>query len=175
MAMDKENEKREGAGRPTLYNSRMNRQAEKLCKLGATDKELAEFFEIAESTLNLWKSEYPKFLEAIKKGKVIADAEVSDKLFKRATGYSHKDVDIKMFEGQIIITPLTKHYPPDTAAAIFWLKNRQKDKWRDKIEQGFTDPDGNEVKPPAQIYLVQRKPGEPVEGEELEIKESEDE
>src|SRR4051812_18740451 len=108
-------------GRPTLYRAAMNKQAEKLCKLGATDKELSDFFEVAESTLNLWKLEHPKFSESINKGKIQADAEVAEKLFKRATGYSHKDVDIKMFEGQIVETPLTKHYPPDTAAAIFWL------------------------------------------------------
>ena len=135
------------AGRPTLYDPKMNRQAEKFCKLGATDKELADFLDIAESTLNLWKIEHPKFMESIKKGKELADAEVAEKLFKRATGYSHPDVDIKMFEGEIITTKLTKHYPPDTAAAIFWLKNRQKKKWRDKIEHGLTDPEGNEVKP----------------------------
>ena len=28
----------------------------------------------------------------------------------------------------------TEHYPPDTTAAIFWLKNRQPEKWRDKKE-----------------------------------------
>jgi len=136
-----------GAGRPTLYDPKMNRQAEKLCKLGATDKELAEFFDVAESTLHLWKLEHPKFSESIKKGKEIADAEVADKLYRRATGYSHPDVDIKMFEGEIVITKLTKHYPPDTAAAIFWLKNRRKDKWRDKIEHGLTDGNGNDVAP----------------------------
>ena len=27
-----------------------------------------------------------------------------------------------------------KHYAPDATAAIFWLKNRQPDKWRDKQE-----------------------------------------
>ena len=134
-------------GRPTLYKEEFNEQAEKLCKLGATDAELADFFDIAESTLNLWKVEHPDFMESIKKGKFIADAEVADKLFKRATGYSHDDVDIKMYEGEIIKTPLVKHYPPDTAAAIFWLKNRQKKKWRDKIETGFTDGEGNDVNP----------------------------
>ncbi|HTE27046.1 hypothetical protein [Flavitalea sp.] len=129
-------------GRPTDYRTAFNKQAEKLCKLGSTDKELADFFEVTEQTINNWKVEHPKFFESIKKGKEIADAEVAEKLFKRATGYQHADVDIKMFEGQIITTPLTKHYPPDTAAAIFWLKNRQKDKWRDKQEHDIRTPDG---------------------------------
>lgn len=122
------------AGRPTDYRKEYCEQVEKLCKLGATDKEIADFFEVTEQTINNWKLEHNEFFESLKKGKQIADAEVADKLFKRATGYSHDEVDVKMFEGQIILTPLIKHYPPDTTAAIFWLKNRQRDKWRDKTE-----------------------------------------
>lgn len=132
-------------GRPTKYKEEYDEQAEKLCKLGATDAELADFFEVAESTLNLWKLEHTSFSEALKRGKKIADAEVAEKLFKRATGYSHEDVDIKVIDGEIVMTPLTKHYPPDTIAAIFWLKNRQKDKWRDKTEQDIKYPDGVQV------------------------------
>lgn len=121
-------------GRPSLYKSAYNGQVYKLCLLGATDKEMADFFEVTESTFNLWKKTYKGFSESIKKGKDQADGEVATKLFKRATGYEHKDVDIKMFAGEIIKTPLIKHYPPDTTAAIFWLKNRQSKKWRDKQE-----------------------------------------
>jgi len=124
--------------RPTIYRVSFNVQAEKLAKLGATDKELADFFECDERTINRWKKDYPKFCQSIKKGKEIADAEVADKLFKRATGYEHPDVDIKVVRGKIKQTKLTKHYPPDTVAAIFWLKNRQKEKWRDKQEIDHT-------------------------------------
>lgn len=121
-------------GRPSKYKPEFNDLGYKYCLLGATDKELAEFFEVSESTLNLWKTEVPEFSESLKRGKAEADAVVASKLFHRATGYSHPDVDIKMYEGQIIITPLTKHYPPDSTAAIFWLKNRQPKQWRDKQE-----------------------------------------
>lgn len=154
------------AGRPTDYQESYNEQAEKLCKLGATDAELADFFEIAESTLNNWKSVYPDFMESIKKGKTLADAEVADKLYKRATGYSHEDVDIKCFDGQIIETPLIKHYPPDTAAAIFWLKNRQRKKWRDKIETGITDGDGNDIHNVVTLFQI------PDNGRRIEYKDN---
>lgn len=133
------------AGRPTKYLPIYNKQAYKLCLLGATDIELADFFEVDEATVNRWKLEFPQFCVSIKKGKEIADAEVANKLYRRATGYSHPEVDIKMYEGGIITTKLTKHYPPDTTAAIFWLKNRKKDKWRDKQEVGLTDKDGNDM------------------------------
>lgn len=124
-------------GRPTKYKSGYNQQAEKLCKLGATDKELANFFEVNEDTINQWKKTHPEFSESLKKGKQIADAEVADKLFKRATGYEHPDIDIKVINNKIVKTKLTKHYPPDTVAGIFWLKNRQKGKWRDKQDIGI--------------------------------------
>lgn len=132
-------------GRPADYLTEYDLQAEKLCKLGATDKELADFFEVCEATINNWKLAHPSFVESIKKGKQLADAEVAEKLYKRATGYSHPDVDIKVIDGEIVQTDLTKHYPPDTIAAIFWLKNRQRKKWRDKIETGMTDSNGNDV------------------------------
>lgn len=126
------------AGRPTKFKEEYIEQVEKLCKLGATDKEIADFFDVDERTINNWKEEIPEFFQSIKKGKIFADAEVANKLFHRATGYEHPDVDIKVIEGEIVQTELVKHYPPDTAAAIFWLKNRQRDKWRDKVEQEIT-------------------------------------
>ncbi|MHB1956052.1 MAG: hypothetical protein ACYCOU_20160, partial [Sulfobacillus sp.] len=27
-----------------------------------------------------------------------------------------------------------KHYPPDTQAAMFWLRNRQPERWKEKTE-----------------------------------------
>lgn len=135
------------AGRPTSYKQEYCEQAEKLCKLGATDAEMADFFEVSEQTLNDWKTKHPEFLESIKKGKIIADAEIAEKLYHRAIGYEHPDVDIRVIGGEIVTTELIKYYPPDPVAAIFWLKNRQKKKWRDKIEHGLTDGEGNDVNP----------------------------
>jgi len=121
-------------GRPTKYKPEYSEQTYKLCLLGATDVELADFFNVAESTIHLWKIEHPDFSESIKRGKVQADATVAESLYKRANGYEHPEVDIKMYEGQIIMTDITKHYPPDTAACFIWLKNRRTADWRDKQE-----------------------------------------
>jgi len=127
-------------GRPSLYKEEYNDQAYKLCLLGATDKELADFFDVVEDTINEWKKRYENFSVSIKRGKTIADSNVADKLYQRALGYSHPDVELKVLsdgQGQgsrIEKVDITKHYPPETAAAIFWLKNRQSSKWRDKQE-----------------------------------------
>ncbi len=67
-------------------------------------------------------------------------------MYERATGYSHAEDKIFNDGGEPLIVPTTKHYPPDATSAIFWLKNRQPAKWRDKTEHGFTDKDGNDKK-----------------------------
>lgn len=132
-------------GRPTKYKAEFAEQAMKLCRLGATDKELADFFGVSESTLNKWKLAHKAFSESIKSGKLVADSEVADKLFKRATGYQHEALKIMQYEGDPVTVAYTEHYPPDTTACIFWLKNRQPDKWRDKVQQEVSGPNGGPV------------------------------
>ena len=123
-----------GGGRPSEYQKTYATQAYKLCLLGATDAEIADFFEVSETTINNWKKQHEVFSLALKKGKQQADAIIAESLFKRAKGYSHPDVHISNFKGKITITKIRKNYPPDTTAAIFWLKNRKPDAWRDKQE-----------------------------------------
>lgn len=127
--------KRKEAGRPTDFRPKYCEQVERLCRLGATDEDIAAFFGKATSTINLWKAKHPKFLESIKKGKVVADIEVANSLYKRATGHVMK-VE-KVVNGAKV--RLNIEVEPDTAAAIFWLKNRRKDHWRDKHEVDVRD------------------------------------
>lgn len=127
------NEKNAG-GRPTSFKQEYVDLAYKFCLLGATDEQLAEFFNVAKSTINLWKQKQPKFLDALKRGKVAADANVAHSLYLRAMGYSHPETHVSNYQGQITLTEITKNYAPDTTACIWWLKNRQPDKWRDKTE-----------------------------------------
>ena len=128
------------AGRPTQYKTEYNEQVYKLCLLGADDKKIADFFNIQESTLNLWKKKHPEFMESIKKGKEIADFEIAQSLYFRAKGYECKATKFATFNGEITDSQeYIEHLPPDTTAAIFWLKNRQKDIWRDKTEQEITN------------------------------------
>lgn len=121
-------------GRPTKYEKRMNEQVEKLCRLGATDNEIADFFEVDVSTINNWKIDYPEFFESIKSGKVEADSNVADRLYQRAMGYEHEEDVIFNDKGTPMIVNTTKHYPPDPTSMIFWLKNRRPKDWRDRQE-----------------------------------------
>lgn len=133
-------------GRPTRYKREYADQVFKLCLLGAIDIELADFFGVSEKTINTWKKKHPEFLQSIKEGKTQADTRVAESLFHRAIGYSHPENKIFNNGGEAMIVETTKHYPPDTTAGIFWMKNRQPDKWRDQKHvnltsrvQGLTD------------------------------------
>lgn len=138
--------------RPTAYRKEYAEQARKLCLLGATDMELAGFFNVAKSTINLWKKKYPEFSDSLKKGKAVADAEVVESLYKRAIGIEYTEKKVRI-DGKKEIKEITKRLiPPDPTSAIFWLKNRQKEKWRDKQEIDHQSSDNSMS--PTKIVLV---------------------
>jgi len=122
------------AGRPSKYKPEFIKLGAKVAKLGATDAELADIFGCDVSTFYRWQAEHPEFREAIQMAKDEPDDRVERSLYARAVGYSHPDVHISNFQGEVTITPIVKYYPPDTAAAFIWLKNRRGDLWRDKRE-----------------------------------------
>ena len=129
-------------GRPTSYRDEYAEQARKLCLLSATDEEMAGFFGVSIQTYYDWQKAHPEFLEAITQGKAFADANVADRLYQRAMGYSHAAVKIFLPAGSTepVYAEYIEHYPPDTPAASLWLRNRQPKKWRDKheVEHGGT-------------------------------------
>lgn len=102
---------------------------------GLTDEQLAQKIGINPATLYDWKNKFNKISEALKKGKEVVDIQVENALLKRALGYDYQEQRIEKSEkdGTKIIQTI-KHVPADTAAQIFWLKNRRPDKWRDKPE-----------------------------------------
>jgi hypothetical protein len=130
VKMDEKQEK-QGPGQPTLFRDEYIEQAYKLTLLGATDKELANFFDVCEATITNWKQNLPEFLASIKSGKEKADANVAERLYQRAMGYEHPETKVFCQEGEIIEHEVIKHYPPEVAAIAFWLKNRQSKMWRD--------------------------------------------
>ena len=142
-------------GRPSSFKPEFVGQAVKLCQLGATDVEMADFFEVAVSTFYLWKNEHPEFSEALKTGKEAADERVERSLYHKANGYTFDAVKIFMPAGADapVYAPYREHVPPDTTAAIFWLKNRRPDQWRDKSTQELTGANGAPLVPTINITV----------------------
>jgi len=124
-----------GAGRPTKYQPAYAEQARKLALLGMSDKEMGNFFGVTEQTVNNWKHAHPEFFESLKAGKEGADVDVSASLYRAAIGGGtitelKEETDA---EGNVITRKTVKELPANVTAQIFWLKNRQPQKWREKV------------------------------------------
>jgi len=127
---------------------------------GLTDEQIAHNAGIHPDTLYDWQKRFPVISDALKRGKAPVDIEVENALLKKALGFSvkvKKPIKVKtkrqlqgkgtIEEEHIEYAEEEVYVPPDTAAQIFWLKNRKPDKWRDKpaaeneavLDDGFYD------------------------------------
>lgn len=118
--------------------------------LGMTEEQMAIALDITYPVFNKWKGKHPTFLEAIKKGKEQADAEVVYSLYQAAVGFEHESEQIFMSKEKIfgkdvhghtcvlkevpkvVRVPVTKKYPPSVKAAIKWLEIRQPAVWSER-------------------------------------------
>ena len=150
-------------GYPTSYIPEKHpAEAVRLAKLGLTDQEMANFWGVSKMTVDTWKNKHPEFLEALTIGKQDADSRVAESLYHRAVGYSHDDVDIRTVSvgngrSEIVQTPIVKHFPPDTTACIFWLKNRQPKLWRDVWRTEVSGPEGGPLEITLRAVEVARR------------------
>ena len=130
------------AGRPSTYKLEFATQAKKLCAIGATDQELADFFEVDVRTIYRWKHDHDDFCQALSVGKDVADDRVERSLYQKAIGYEQDEVKIFMPASaeEPVYAPFRAKIAPDTTAAIFWLKNRRSQEWRDARLLG-SDPE----------------------------------
>ena len=129
-------------GRPASYKPEFARQAASLCKLGATDFELAQFFEVDTLTIQRWRNTHPEFCSAVIAGKDHADERVQRSLYNRAVGYTFESEKVFQFQGEIVRAKTVEHVPPDAGAAMNWLKNRRKDEWREKVDHELSGKGG---------------------------------
>lgn len=144
------------AGRPSKYNEDYARQAEKLCLLGATDQELADFFEVDVRTIYRWKGDYPDFCHALKIAKEQADSRVERSLYQQAIGYEQDEVKIFMPAGaeKPVYAEFRAKVAPNVTAAIFWLKNRKSAEWRDKQQTEITGANGGPLQTVSKFTLA---------------------
>ena len=102
---------------------------------GLTEEQIAKNIGISRQSLWKWKEKEVDILNALKKGKEVVDIEVENALLKRALGYTITLKEQKVDkDGCVHDLEKDVHIPGDTTAQIFWLKNRRKQQWRDKVE-----------------------------------------
>lgn len=143
-------------GRPSKYNPDLHPLlAEYMATAGLTDAQMAEKLGITPQTLNNWKKDHTEFFDSLKIGKEKPDYLVENALLQRALGFEHDEDKIFQYNGEPVVVPTKKHYPPDPTSMIFWLKNRRPDRWRDKqnMEHSTIDENG---KPKGLEIIVKR-------------------
>jgi hypothetical protein len=121
---------------------RMLELARECGRAAYTTADMAKVFGVAERTLFLWMAEDYVFRAAFELNAAMCDARVESALYKRAVGYSQRVTKVlkdNNAPGGHITVDVIEHVPGDVAAQIFWLKNRDKARWRDGIE--ITTPD----------------------------------
>jgi hypothetical protein len=140
----------DGNKSPTEFKDEYCLLGTKFAMLGCTNEQLGNAFRVSVSTIDKWLRTQPAFASAVAEGRELADANVASSLYHKAIGYKHEAVKIfatktktitgegdtkEVFEESVpLLVPYTEHYAPDTEAIKFWLMNRQRDKWRNKIE-----------------------------------------
>ena len=122
----------DGPGRPSHYKPEFAEQAFELCLAGATNRDLAETFEVGHSTIDNWLHKHPEFAQAVRRGRALADGKVAHGLYARAIGYSYETTRVVLCKGEPVALQQTVHKPPDVRAAIFWLRNRRPEQWCDR-------------------------------------------
>ena len=113
--------------RKTTYKPEYCDMVRVACRLGAIDTDLEELLGVSSKTIFNWRNKHPEFAEASKVGKEAANNKVKEALFKRATGcITSKQV----LDKNGIPTDITTEHPPETAACMAWLYNRDRANWK---------------------------------------------
>jgi len=142
--MSKMTKRTRTAGQPTKFRQAFIVEAEKVCEQeGYTDKQLAKHLKVSVGTINNWKCSHPDFAAAVREGKGRFDTEVvQEHLLKRARGYEYNEETWRAnAKGeQVLKKTVLKHVPSDITAIIFWLKNRNPERWSNKhsLNHNFT-------------------------------------
>ena len=111
------------------------KKVETLAAQGLTVKQIADCLGIHRSTFYDHKNKHPDISDAIKRGRSKGIATVTNSLFQAAKG------------GNI-------------TAQIFYLKNRDPDKWRDRRNHEHTGADGKPIEMAWTVEIVEAEHAE---------------
>lgn len=123
-------------GRPSKYDPKFVDQVLPFMAQGYSTTALAGHLGVSRSTLYLWMEQHPEFSDAVKEGMAASAIWWEDCLRNNA------------IKGE-----------GNATSAIFGLKNRASDDWRDKRDVDYTSSDGT-MTPPTTIVLRGIKPND---------------
>ena len=108
---------------------------------GLTNEEMARSMGVHRATLQRWIVDHSDICDAIKRGRLLACEAIENALFRKATGMVLEDTveeykgelrDGRPSNGTVTKRTVRRQVPPDTAAAIFYLKNRMPERYSDR-------------------------------------------
>lgn len=127
-------------GAPEKYDPKFIPIAKALAAKGFIDIEICEVLGVSKATFINWKNRHPEFDQAVDEGKASIDTRVQNAMLQRALGYDYKSEKIVVLnrghnDGSYYErVPITVHMPPDPGTCFNWLKNRDPEKWKDRVE-----------------------------------------
>ncbi len=129
-----------GGGRPTKFNRHKYKKMKYMFSEGYTVNEVAEAIEVTQSTIYEWAKKRPEFFKDLQNWKAEADKRVERSLYQKACGFEYEEEEAKVVAlgnnqgSEIVKVKVKRKLPPEATSAIFWLKNRKPQEWRDKTE-----------------------------------------
>ena len=111
MTKPKPKDQLQKRGRKSAFRPEYILIAKACARFGAIEEEIADFLDVSIGCIKRWKLAHPEFRDALKRGAEQSDDRVEDSLYRLAIGWNGQS--------------------PNVTAAIFWLKNRRKERWRD--------------------------------------------
>ena len=124
--------------RPSKYDTEVKphiAEIEKAVQAGATVKEIAEAFGIAESSIHKYKAQHAEFSAAFARGRARVVFDIKAALLKKALGFEYEEekrVGRKDGKGENIVAveKYRRYCPPSETAAAMLLRNYDAE-WRD--------------------------------------------
>ncbi len=129
-------------GRKGKYNEEILERVKAYARDGLTELEMCKKLNIGQTTFTYWKRLYPALMTALKENKEVVDNQVVGALLRNALGFEYTE-EVLTKDG--FVMAVKKYALPNTTAQIFWLKNRQPDKWREKRETELTGKNGGPI------------------------------
>jgi hypothetical protein len=160
------------AGRPTDYSPKYPAIAQRMCYLGATDRDLAIAFDVHLDSIFEWRARHPEFSDALKIGKKLNDERVERSLYQKAVGYNYMATKVFLPYGskEPVLVQYMEHVPPSDVACIFWLKNRNPAQWRDAWQlEHVTGKYVISDKPLTEDAWIRERGAEVIEGEAKDV------
>lgn len=146
--------KKRGRGRPTSFDPDELPRVTKLCLLGMTNEQLALSLKVDVRTIDRWIASDAEFCRAVKAGREDADGNIVKSLYASGLGgvqlvdevvtlkTRHPDGTV---EERAEVIEVQRYIQPNVTAQIFWLKNRQRERWRDVRNNELSGPGGGPI------------------------------